>query len=462
MGGPLRLAINKAFDVDPGDLLEVVGEGTLPSFFDVTGLATTSVGMAGAMLSRLNAGDGIDPAAVTVDPRLASLWFGLSIRPMGWELPPIWDAVAGDYQAKDGWIRLHTNASHHRAAAMAVLGVPEDRDAVARAVAGWDAEALEMAIVEAGGCAAAMRSFESWSQHPQGAAVAREPLVIWDEHAPTTPKQVSLNKQRPLDGLRVLDLTRVLAGPAATRFLAGFGADVLRIDPPGWDEAVAVQEMTLGKRCARLDLKNSDDRVIFEALLAGADVLVHGYRDGALRGLGYGSDERRALSPGLIDVRLNAYGWSGQWSGRRGFDSLVQMSSGIADFGMKRAGAEKPFPLPVQALDHATGYLMAAAVLHALDRRQRQGRVLSAKLSLARTAHLLSGTNRATLSDGLSAETDNDLDPKLESTVWGPARRVRFPLSIKGLAPRWPYPAGPLGTSSPVWMSKAQWCDHFI
>lgn len=455
MAADLLRDIGDAFGIDRDDLLEVVGEGALPSFFDVTGLATTSIGMAGAMLARLNAGGVADPVAVIVDRRLASLWFGLSIRPMGWKLPPIWDAVAGDYQARDGWIRLHTNAPHHRAAAMAVLGIPEDRDAVIRAVAGWEAEALETAIVEAGGCAAAMQNFEDWLKHPQGAAVAKEPLVIWDEHEAVTGKPQH-QRNHPLQGMRVLDLTRVLAGPAATRFLAGFGAEVLRIDPPGWDEAVAVQEMTLGKRCARLDLENADDRVVFEALLAGADVLVHGYRDGALRGLGYGSAERHALNPGLIDVRLNAYGWSGPWSGRRGFDSLVQMSSGIADFGMKRAGAEKPFPLPVQALDHATGYLMAAAVLRALALRQQEGRVLSARLSLARTAHLLAETSSDEQSPNLSTETDDDLDPRLEDTAWGTAQRVCFPLTIEGLPPvTWPYPAGPLGTSLPVWADRA-------
>jgi len=450
MADVLLREIGDAFGVGRDDLFEVVGDDTLPAYFDVTGLAAMSFGVAGMMLSRLCN----EPVPVTVDQRLASLWFGLSMRPSGWQLPPIWDAVAGDYRAGDGWIRLHTNAPHHRAAAIAVLDVEEDRDAVACAVAGWDAEALETAIVEAGGCAAVMHSFEHWTKHPQGAAVAKEPLIIWMEHQAIKARAPRQRYQRPLQGLRVLDLTRVLAGPAATRFLAGFGADVLRIDPPGWDEAVAVQEMTLGKRCAKLDLENDDDRVIFEALLAKADVLVHGYRDGALAGLGYGLTERHALNPGLIDVRLNAYGWSGPWSGRRGFDSLVQMSSGIADFGMKHAGTDKPFPLPVQALDHGTGYLMAAAVLHALDLREREGRVLSAKLSLARTAQLLAATCRKKMSDGLPAETEMDVDPWLEKTVWGTARRLRFPL-MEGMAPSWSYPAGPLGASPPVWLDDA-------
>ncbi len=454
MTSTLLREIGQAFDNDRDDPFQIVGEDTLPSFFDVTPLAAASIGIAGAMLQRF-ADNAADPAPVMVDQRLASLWFGLSLRPQGWSLPPIWDKVAGDYRAKDGWIRLHTNAPRHRAAAITVLDVEEDRNAVARAVASWDADALETKIVEVGGAAAAMRSVESWLQHPQGAAVAKEPLVIWEEHEAAMPRPRREGEQYPLQGFRVLDLTRVLAGPAATRFLAGFGADVLRIDPPGWDEAVAVQEMTLGKRCARLDLRDQHDRDVFEALLAGADVLVHGYRNGALDGLGYGVAERRALNPGLIDVSLNAYGWSGPWSSRRGFDSLVQMSSGIADFGMKKASAEKPFPLPVQALDHATGYLMAAAVLRALALRHEQGRVMSARLSLARTAHLLTATRADASSSGLAAETVADLDPHIEETAWGPAKRVGFPLTMAGLSPRWPYPAGPLGASPPTWVEAA-------
>ncbi|MGI9491438.1 MAG: CoA transferase [Geminicoccaceae bacterium] len=455
MTDPLLHEIACAFDIDPTAMAEapfrIVGDDALPSFFGVSSLAAKSIGMAGAMLWQFASGEASDPAAVIVDQRLASLWFGLSLRPIGWTLSPTWDSVAGDYRAKDGWIRLHTNAPHHRKRAMAVLGVVEDREAVARAVAKWDAEALERAVVEAGGCAAMMRSFERWAAHPQGADVGKQPLIIWDEHNAITPKPMASDQQRPLQGLRVLDLTRVLAGPAATRFLASFGAEVLRIDPPDWDETVAVQEMTLGKRCARLDLKIEDDRAVFEEILAGADMLVHGYRAEALAGLGYGRDQRRALNPGLIDVSLNAYGWSGPWSDRRGFDSLVQMSSGLADYGMNKAAADRPFPLPVQALDHATGYLMAAAVLRALALRQREGRVLSARLSLARTARLLANTKRETLSDGWRAETDDDVDRRLEETVWGSARRVKFSLSIEGFEPNWPHPAGPLGTSAPAW-----------
>jgi hypothetical protein len=135
----------------------------------------------------------------------------------------------------------------------------------------------------------------------------------------------------------------VLADPVASRFLAAYGANVLRIDPPGWEEPGVVPEVTLGKRCARLDLRRAEDRATFEALLSEADILLHGYRPSALDRLGFDSGTRCGLSPGLIAVCLCAYGWSGPWAARRGFDSLVQMSTGIADAGMRWRNADKPF-----------------------------------------------------------------------------------------------------------------------
>lgn len=442
-------ALKPSHPVTDGKNLSVSGNGDLPSWFGVTDLAAASIGAAALMLRDYAEPD--QRAAVNIDRRLASIWFGMTLRPTGWETPPPWDPIAGDYRSKDGWIRLHTNAPHHRAAALSVLGQHEDREALQPIVSTWESEELETAIVDAGGCAATMRDLNSWSRHQQGSAVAKEPLIHWKQHPSCDPEPRQPVAGRPLAGIRVLDLTRVLAGPVAGRFLAAFGADVLRIDPPGWDEPGVVPEVTVGKRCAGLDLKNSEDRGTFEHLLAGADVLLHGYRPDALDNLGYGSDAVRGFNPGLIDVCLNAYGWSGPWSGRRGFDSLIQMSSGIADYGMRTSGADKPVPLPVQALDHATGYLMAASVLLALAQKARFGRVSSARLSLARTAHLLSKSKRDFLATGIAGETISDIDPSIEKTDWGPARRVRFPVEIAGFEPAFDHPAGRLRSSEPRW-----------
>lgn len=436
-----------------GPEAQITGQGALPSRFAVTGLLAASVGAVGEALAALMAGTGLASAvpAVQVDRRLASLWAGKSLQPEGWELPPTWDAVAGDYPTRDGWIRLHTNLPHHRDAALSVLGVGVDRDAVAKALLERDADEVETAVAAAGGVAAAMRSRAEWRAHPNGAAVAAEPLIHWDAPEPGPAPEWDARPDRPLAGLKVLDLTRVLAGPVSTRTLAGFGADVLRIDPPGWDEANVVPEITLGKRCACLDLREAADRTVFEQLVAQADILVHGYRPQALAGLGYDTDALRSLRPGLIEVTLDAYGWTGPWAGRRGFDSLVQMSCGIAEAGMGWAGADRPTPLPVQALDHATGYLMAAAALRLLHRAAAGEGAGRARLSLARTGELLCAHRQETPGALSLSPASEDQAPTPERTPWGPAHRLRPALTVEGAPMSWDRPAQVLGSSEPAW-----------
>ena len=430
--------------------LEVIGDGQLDSAFAVTDLAGASVGAAClALVEFIALHAGTTPDA-TVDRRLASFWFARSIRPQGWAMADLWDPVAGDYRAADGWIRLHTNAPHHRAAALSVLGASGDRESVARAVGAWRADELETAVVERGGCAAAMRSMADWATHAQGRAVAAEPLVIGEAGSRGLRPGGAAPRARPLQGVRVLDMTRVLAGPVATRFLAGLGAEVLRIDPPGWDEPGTVPDVALGKRCARLDLRRADDLATWEELLRGADVLVHGYRPGALAGLGLDTSHRADLCPGLVDVSLDAYGWSGPWRDRRGFDSLLQMSSGIAEAGMRHYGGDRPTPLPVQALDHATGYIMAAAAIRGLTTRAATGAGATIRTSLARTAALLVGMAPGD-AGWLAPEVASDLDEGLEATGWGPARRLRPPCRVEGTPLRWDRPATDLGSAQPAW-----------
>jgi len=430
----------------------VSGAGALPSVFHVTELAAASIGAACLTIAELESLRTGQVPAVQIDRRLASLWFQGSLRPIGWSMPPPWDEVAGDYRAENGWIRLHTNAPHHRDAAMEVLKTPVDRKAVESAIARWDAVALETAIVADGGCAASMRSLAEWADHPQGRAVAAEPLLHRLSFTGATRRPQLSPAARPLQGVRVLDLTRILAGPVATRFLAAFGAEVLRVDPYGWEEPVTVPEVVLGKRCARLDLKTPEGRQTLEGLLEEADVFVHGYRPDALARMGLDTARRRTLRPGLIDVSLDAYGWTGPWSGRRSFDSLMQMSTGIADAGMRETGRERPSPLPVQAIDHATGYLMAAAAIRGLIDQLQTGGGCEVRTSLARTAQLLiSGGRQPGGTEPLAAEQLDDLSEAIEQTGWGPARRIRPPASIEGFPMSWDLPAPQLGSSSAAW-----------
>lgn len=434
----------------PTTPITFIGDGALPSAFAVTELACASIAVAGQAAAQLIHQQTGRLPPVEVDRRLASFWFSTSLRPIGWSVPPMWDPVAGDYATADGWVRLHTNAPHHRLAAEKVLGVCRDRGDMANKVARWNKAELEQAVVDAGGCAAEMRAWQAWQDHPQGKAVNAEPLVHVDATVDTRSGTWLGTVARPLAGLKVLDLTRVLAGPVASRFLAGLGADVLRIDPPGWNEPGVVPEVTLGKRCTRLDLHRADDRAAFEALLKGTDILLHGYRADALERLGYGAEQRRQMAPGLIDVSLNAYGWSGPWQNRRGFDSLVQMSSGIAEAGMRWKQADKPTPLPVQALDHGTGYLMAASAIVLLAQRLDNGHGGSARLSLARTAKLLIEHGAGTQGP-LRPEDQDDQGVLVEQTPWGPAHRLQVPLKLTGTPLQWSLPATELGAHRARW-----------
>lgn len=431
----------------------LIDEDRLPSCWPVSDLAAASIAAAATALSDL-VGLRAPPPAVNVSCRLASLWFGWSIKPVGWQMPDPWDAIAGDYMAQDGWIKIHTNAPHHRAAALTVLRCEPERAAVAQAIGRRSAEEWENAIVAAGGCAARLQSAEEWACHPQGKAVSGEPLIIWDTPSNADGSGWQPSATRPLAGLRVLDLTRVLAGPVATRFLAGYGAQVLRIDPRDWEEDGVVPEVTLGKRCARLDLRTEEGRDSFRQLLSSADILVHGYRQDALPHLGLDASARQAIRPGLIDISLNAYGHGGPWERRRGFDSLVQFSSGIAAAGMDWRGSNAPVSLPVQALDHATGYLLAAAAIRALIARTTGSGNVRARLSLARTAKLMMDHATVPSDAGFRQAAAQDYAADLEQSGWGPAHRLLPPVDIDGVPMQWDLPAGPLGSAAPVWNER--------
>ena len=419
------------------------GAAGLASPFAVGALATAAVAAFADAVADLAGGRG-----AVVHRDRAAQWFRSALQPDGWAPPPPWDPVAGDYAGADGWIRLHTNAPHHRAAALRVLGVPADRDAVAAAVRALPVAELEAEVLAAGGCAARMRTAAEWAASAEGRAVAAEPLIELLPGDDAGLPRATADAERPLAGIRVLDLTRVLAGPVATRALAGVGATVLRIDPPDWDEPGVVPDVTLGKRVARLDARTPAGRARLHELLASADVLVHGYRPGALERLGLGDEERRRIRPGLVDVSLDAYGWRGPWSGRRGFDSLVQMSTGIADAGMRKADAAKPVPLPVQALDHATGWLMAAAAVALLRDRVRTGRGGSARLSLARTASALLGLPGPDVASFVPSPAG---EPTPIVTPWGPAAIAPPPFEVDGVAFRFDAGPAPLGSDEPAW-----------
>lgn len=355
--------------------------------------------------------------------------------------------------AVGGWIRLHANYPHHQQVLLRVLGLKEpDPDRVAAAVAGWLAVELEATLADAGGCAAAVRDEETWRATRQGAALAKLPLLDFDTgDAGATARSLPdlAAGQLPAHGVRVLDLTRVIAGPVGTRMLAALGADVLRVDSPRLPE-LPLQSLDTGpgKRSTLLDLHDPDGRDTLEDLLAEADVLVQGYRPGALAAFGLDVDAVTARHPHLVTISLSAWGEEGPWAYRRGFDSLVQAATGIA---AATSTGSAPGALPAQALDHGTGYLIAAAALRGLAVRQRTGRAAHARLALARTAMWLLGMPRQR--GVTAAELAVDKFRVTFKTAAGEVAMIAPPGTLDGKAPRWSHGPRPWGGDKPEWQS---------
>lgn len=335
------------------------------------------------------------------------------------------------WRPANGWIRLHANYGWHRERALAVLRCDERPEAVAASVLGWSTEALEDALAASGALGFGVRTPQEWQEHPQGRAVAAQPLI--NSTLGAGPGR-SAGAGRGAHGVRVLDLTRVIAGPVATRTLAGWGASVLRLDSPELPEIPAQTVDTLsGKRSALLDISRPWGRRRLEQLLAEADVLAQGYRPGALARYGLDPVELAERHPHLSVVSVSAWGQDGPWAQRRGFDSLVQCPTGIA--AIEGAGGA-PGALPAQVLDHATGYLAAAAALLSLAGVQRGEPPRAFRLSLAQTARWLTTAKRA----ARDSEREVQVEPYLV-TLSGRARPVQVvkpPGQAGDLEPCWP------------------------
>jgi len=272
-----------------------------------------------------------------------------------------------------------------------VLGCPDDPSAVAAFLSTEvGAEDLEDRLAAAGLCATMARTPQEWARHPHGRAVAALPLleIVRDGAGPA--RRHNPAPDRPLAGVRVVDMTRIIAGPTCGRVLGQYGAQVLRVGAPHLPTVEAcVIDTGFGKRATHLDLRSQADRRAMDALLGDAHVVIDGFRPGGLDSLGFGQDRLLSDHPGLIHVSLSAYGHDGPWSDRRGFDSLTQTASGIGLAAAQAAGVEGTLPLPCQALDHATGWLLAAATMTALRRQAHEGGSWMVRGSLAQTGHFL-------------------------------------------------------------------------
>jgi crotonobetainyl-CoA:carnitine CoA-transferase CaiB-like acyl-CoA transferase len=400
-------------------------EHVLPGPYRVAHLAATCVGMATTAAHELLAlrGGTPSPCGVHIGHAAEAFRSERHTRVVGGEPATAWAPLSGDYRAADGWVRLHANYPHHAAVVRRVLG-----DDPAPAVSRLPAVEVEERVLAEGGAAAAMRTRDDWLTAGPGAVIRAEPLV-GIEKIGDAPPEVPDPADVPLAGVRVLDLTHVIAGPVCGRVLAAHGADVLHVTPPRWPVLLdVVRDTDFGKRQCTTGLGDE-----LRALVAGADVFVQSFRPESLARRGFGPADLARTRPGIVVVSLSAYGHTGPWRARRGFDSLVQMASGIAAHG----GLDRPRPLPAQALDHGTGWLAAHGAMTALRRRAVEGGSWHVTLSLARTAEWLH--DLGPLTAGPVSEVD--VTPWLAETDsdFGRLSHIRVPCaSVEPAGPREP------------------------
>jgi len=424
--------------------------------------ALAATGLAAADLWELRTGRRQD-VAVDLRQAVASLRSGHYLQVNGAKVRSERNPVMGMYPAKNGrWSYVHANFPNHRAAALRVLACEEDQEAVRRAVAQWDALELEEAIIAAGGAGGMVRSMAEWAQHPQAAAIAALPLMEILKIGDSPPEKLP-EGSRPLSGIRVLDLTRVLAGPTCARTLAEHGADVLKITATHI-AARDDQEYDTGhgKLSARLDLRQPQDLDILRGLVREGDVFSQGYRPGTLADRGLSPEELAAVRPGLVYVSLCAFSHKGPWASRRGFDTVVQNVSGITTRQGELFPGAEPGPqfYPVSAIDYLTGYLMAFGAMVALARRAREGGSWLVRISLAQTGRWLVNCGEvpeASLKNVAKEFSEAEIDRwSIESDA--PAGRLRHlgpTVRLSETPPRWARPSVPLGHNEPVWPARA-------
>jgi crotonobetainyl-CoA:carnitine CoA-transferase CaiB-like acyl-CoA transferase len=433
----------------------------LPTPFRIGAAGAASLaacGLAAAELWQLRTGRrqqvGVDLRQAT-----AALRSGHYLQLAGTDISSARNPIMGFYPTRDGrWSYLHCNFPNHRAAALAVLGVAEDREAAAGAVATWNATDLEEAIIAAKGAGGMARTQAEWATHPQGVAVAALPLMEIIRIGDAAPEPLPAG-DRPLAGIRALDLTRVLAGPTCGRTLAEHGADVLKITSAHLP-SLGYQELDIGhgKLSAYLDLRAQGDLDVLRGLVREADIFSQGYRPGSLASRGLSPEELAAIRPGLVYVSLCAFGHVGPWASRRGFDTVVQTVSGMTLRQAECVPGKSAGPqfYPVSAIDYCTGYLMAFGAMVALARRAREGGSWLVRISLAQVGKWIVDLGEVPPAEleGIPAEfTAGELErwSTVSETPSGRLRHLGPAVQLSETPPYWARPAVPLGYHRPVW-----------
>lgn len=439
----------------------------LPSSFAVATAVQSALAAAALAATRIGVIRGAARQRVAVDATHAVLdscgWYHVDGRAL-----PIWDKLSGLYRCgasgEPGWVRIHANFAHHRDGALRLLGLPigpqTEREAVVEALADWRAQDFETAAAGAGLVVAAARSFDQWDAHAQGRSLADEPALALKsiecaDHELRRPWPAHAAGDAPLRGLRVLDLTRILAGPVAGRTLAAYGADVMLVNSPDLPNIDNIADTSRGKLSVHVDLTTAPGRDSLRALVREAHVFLQAYRPGALARLGFGPEDLAALRPGIVCVSLSAYGRTGPWAGRRGFDSLVQTATGFNMAEAEAFGVTQPRAMPFQVLDYSAAYLLAFGALTGLMRQRERGGSWLAEVSLAGVGHWLRRLGRVANGTHAAAFTGKDAPferfAQGEDSGFGRLRALRHAAQFSGTPAHWKRPSVRPGTHPAHW-----------
>ncbi|KAL7755343.1 hypothetical protein ACKLNR_015100 [Fusarium oxysporum f. sp. zingiberi] len=440
----------------------------LPSSFKIGILGQASIGLSALAAAQVHALRNKTPLpTVTVPLEHAVVEYKCErLYTVSNELAsPSGGAIGGLHKTSDGYVRIHDGFPNHVQGTLDLLGLKAGatRDQVSQQTADWASIDLENCGTAEGKVAIyALRSYRQWDKLPQSRAISNFPISIKQvsQLSPIgLPSRMQPGNLKCLQGLRVVEMSRVIAAPLCGKTLAAHGAEVIWVTSPTLPDLPRVdREFGRGKKTVQLDIHKSEDRKQLLNLLKDCDVFVQGYRPGSLASYGLSQDELRKINPTIIVANMSAFGPEGPWSGRRGFDSLVQTCSGMNVSEAQHAGkGEAARPTPCQALDHSGGYMLAVGVMAAVYHRAVNGGSWRVDVSLAGMMKYLRSLGQYPGASGFEAkdfEKPDDVPEdyfEIQETGFGTMKSIRHSATIEGLEVGWDIMPKPLGSDKPAW-----------
>lgn len=362
----------------------------------------------------------------------------------------------GLYKCKDGrFIMIEAGPPYAKLQTgyLNFLHTINDRQSIAEVIAQRTSKELEDALSAAGLPACIALSRDEWLAHPQGKILANTPFIEIEQIAPGDPQQFTSDPTTPLSGVKVLDFTHVLAGPHSTHTLAEYGANVLHISSP-YHQDTTIQNLLVnqGKRSAFLDLDTPSSAQKMRELLAEADVFTLSYRPDVAKKYQITPQDAAKLSKkGIICLSINAYGHSGPWCNRPGFDQNGQAATGVS---ISEGSSESPRFTPVFYLnDLIAGYSAAAGMMAALLKRATTGGSYHVRISLARGAMWVQdlGYVAPDLYNLAPKEDKYPVQLETNSTVYGPVTYLAPAVKFSNMPRATLRPVVPYGADMPNW-----------